>query len=118
MHGGNQATNYTMSNNIASEGNAEYNAGLQLYLSDIMTWNTMMDYTFELAIAESENDRNKIALLEHKLDTFADQNASEILMEGLQWMDENDEDSPFKMPNITDKYFVTANEKLGDRRNC
>ena len=26
LHGGNQATNYTKSNNLASEGNSEYNA--------------------------------------------------------------------------------------------
>ena len=35
LHGGNQSTNYTKSNNIAAEGNSEYNAGVQLYLSDM-----------------------------------------------------------------------------------
>ena len=29
LHGGNQATNYATSNNLASEGNSEYNAGVQ-----------------------------------------------------------------------------------------
>ena len=36
LHGGNQATNYTKSNNLAAEGNAEYNAAMQLYLSDML----------------------------------------------------------------------------------
>ncbi|MCR4640504.1 MAG: hypothetical protein K5697_00560, partial [Lachnospiraceae bacterium] len=47
LHGGNQATNYTKSNNLASEGNSEYNAGMQMYLSDLMAWNTMMEYSFD-----------------------------------------------------------------------
>lgn len=112
LHGGNQATNYTKSNNLASEGNSDYNAGLQMYLSDIMTWNTIMDYTFDLVLAESEGDETKVELLNEKLETYAQQNASEILLEGLDWMDENDADSPFDMPNITDKYFTLAQEEL------
>ena len=34
LHSGNQSINFTKSNNIASEGTAEYNIGMQLYLSD------------------------------------------------------------------------------------
>lgn len=112
LHGGNQSTNYTMSNNLAADGNAEYNAGIQLYLSDIMTWNTLMEYTFELALAETENNQDKVELINQKLETYADQNASEILSEGLAWMEETGEDSPFKMPDIEEKYFASANEKI------
>ena len=39
LHGGNQATNYTRSNNIAAEGNSEYNAGVQNMMQDMMLWN-------------------------------------------------------------------------------
>ena len=35
LHGGNQATNYATSNNLASEGNSEYNAGVQ-QMNDFM----------------------------------------------------------------------------------
>ena len=60
LHGGNQATNYTKSNNLASEGNSEYNSGLQNYLSDLMAYNTMVEYSFEQEIAEQENDTHQI----------------------------------------------------------
>ncbi len=116
LHGGNQATNYTKSNNIASEGNSEYNAGMQLYLSDLMAWNTMMDYSFDLSLAEMEKDTAKVELLNEKLENYLKQNASSILMEGILWMNENGEISPFNMPGITDKYFVKANELLSRSR--
>ena len=51
LHGGNQSTNYTKSNNLASEGNAAYNAAMQLYLSDMMTWNTALDYQLDATVA-------------------------------------------------------------------
>ena len=72
LHGGNQATNYTRSNNLASEGNSEYNAGIQLYLSDLMAWNTITDYSFEGVIAESEGDDVKAKLIDEKIDKFAE----------------------------------------------
>lgn len=117
LHGGNQATNYTKSNNLASEGNSEYNAGLQQYLSDLMVWNTIIDYTFDQVLAESEGDEVKAALIEGKLDTYLDQNGSEILAEGVLWMNENGANSPFEMPGIFDLYFVTANELLQESRD-
>ena len=112
LHGGVQATNYTKSNNLASEGNSEYNAAVQLYLSDTMVWNTMMEYMFDLEIAEAENNQVRADLINAKLESYADQNASEILLDGLKWMDENNAVSPFEMPGILDQYFVTANELL------
>ncbi len=116
LHGGNQATNYTRSNNLASEGNSEYNAGMQMYLSDLMAWNTMMDYTFDQMIAEAEGNETQVKLIDEKLSGFIDENCSSILAEGIMWMDENDAQSPFEMPGITDKYFVTANELLEQSR--
>ena len=114
LHGGVQATNYTKSNNLASEGNSEYNAAVQLYLSDTMTWNTLMEYTFDLEIAEAENNQIRADLINEKLESYADQNASEILLDGLKWMDENGAVSPFEMPGILDRYFVTANDLLSE----
>ena len=46
LHGGVQAINFTKSNNLAAEGNSEYNAAVQLYLSDTLTWNTFMEYSY------------------------------------------------------------------------
>ena len=39
LHGGNQATNYAMSNNLAAEGNADYVQSMQLFTMDAMHWN-------------------------------------------------------------------------------
>ena len=61
-----------------------------------------------------EKNPEKVALLEQKLDTYAGQNASDILIEALQWMDKNDAESPFDMPGITDQYFESANKKLAE----
>lgn len=112
LHGGIQSINFTKSNNASSEASSAYNLGIQMFLSDILTWNTIMDYSFELALAETDNDQEKIDLITEKLKTYADQNASDILREGLRWMEENEEDNPFNMPNITEKYFEEAKGKF------
>lgn len=114
LHGGNQSTNYTKSNNLSSEGNSEYNSGLQTYLSDLMAWNEMINYYFDIEIALLNEKEEEAELIQTKLDAYVDQNASEIMSEGLDWMqqDDVDADTPFEMPGLIDKYFETANELL------
>lgn len=115
LHGGNQSTNYTKSNNLASEGNSEYNAGLQMYLSDLMAWNTIVDYAFEKTIAQYDGDEVKAELIQEKLDSYIEQNASAILLDAYNNMTE-DMDSPFEVPGMIDQYYVTANELLQESR--
>ena len=110
LHGGIQAINFTRSNNMASQGTAEYNLGMQLYLADYMAWNVAKDYYYELKSAEIDGDQAKIKLINEKIKSFEERNASEILNEGVKWMEENNEDNPFKMPGLTEKYFATAQE--------
>lgn len=116
LHGGNQSTNYTKSNNLASEGNSEYNSGLQTYLSDLMAWNEMMNYYFDIEIANLNDRTDEAELIQMKLDSYIEQNCSEIMAEGLDWINEEDgtANSPFEMPGLIDKYFVTANELLAE----
>ena len=64
LHGGNQATNYTKSNNVSAEGNSEYNSAYQLYLSDQLAWNTMSEYSFDLEIAQAKGDDISAQLIE------------------------------------------------------
>ena len=116
LHGGNQATNYAKSSVLASEGNSEYNAGMQLYLSDVLAFNTMMDYSFDMELAKLENDKTKEQLLQEKLENYMEQNCSQILLDGINWMAENGKDSPFEMEGLTDRYFETANELLDESR--
>ena len=108
LHGGIQSINFTKSNNMASQGTAEYNLGMQLYLSDYMAWNVAKDYYYELEAAKLDGDQAKIDLISDKIRTFEEQNASEVLTEGVAWMEENNEDNPFKMPGMAEKYFETA----------
>lgn len=114
LHSGIQAINFTKSNNIASEGTAEYNLGMQLYLSDYMTWNTMKDYYVDLELAKNEGDQTKQKLIEEKLESFVKESASDLLVEGLEWMEKNNEDSPFKMPGLSEKYFESAQGKVDE----
>ena len=115
LHGGNQATNYTKSNNLASEGNSEYNAGLQTYLSDLMVWNTLMEYSVDQDLAELEGDNEKYQLIEEKMDSYVEQNGSEILAEAAGQMTDG-MNSPFEVPGMMDKYFENANALLDESR--
>jgi hypothetical protein len=112
LHGGIQSINFTESNNMASRGTAEYNLGMQAYLADYMTWNTLMDYYDDLEEAKAGGDQTKINKLSDKIERFKKQNISDILAEGLRWMDENNEDNPFEMPGMAEKYFESAQENL------
>ncbi len=114
LHGGNQATNYTKSNNLAAEGNSEYNSALQTYLSDLMAWNEMMNYQIDIEICNLyEGREDEAAMIEAKLESYIEQNCSEILAEGFDEMTD-DMESPFEVPGLVDKYFVTANELLAE----
>lgn len=112
LHGGIQSINFTKSNNMASQGTAEYNLGMQMYLADYMVWNTAKDYYYELEAAKIDGDQTKINLIIEKIKSFEEQNASEILTEAVKWMEENNEDNPFKMPGMAEKYFESAQGKV------
>ena len=112
LHGGLQSINFTKSNHVASQGTAEYNIGMQAYLGDYIAWNTLQDYYFDLDEAKTDGDQTKIDMINDKIKTFEENNISGILYEGIKWMRENDEDNPFKMPGITDKYFEEGEKTL------
>ncbi|MBQ9679116.1 MAG: hypothetical protein IJV48_00325 [Ruminococcus sp.] len=108
LHGGLQSIHFTESNNTASQSTAEYNLGTQAFLADYMAWNTLKDYTYELDLAKADSDQTKIDLINDKIETFKKNSISDILAEGIKWMEENGEDNPFNMPGITGKYFESA----------
>ena len=96
LHGGNQATNYTKSNNLAAEGNSEYNMALQSYQADLMAWNRIMDYQFDMAMAEYKGQKEEVEFIEGKFEDFIKNNLSERLMKGVDWLDQQTEKSPAK----------------------
>lgn len=112
LHHGIQSINFTKSNNMASEGTAEYNMGMQLYLSDYMAWNVVRDYYYDLETAKAEGDTSQIVLINDKIERFKKDSISIILAEGIKWMEKNNEDDPFKMPGMSQKYFESAQGKV------
>lgn len=112
LHSGIQSINFTKSNNMASEGNSEYNSRLQLYIADYSVWNALNDYYFELEMAKSDGDKANEKLLNKKIDNLIKQSASETLVKGIKWMKENDKTNPFEMPGINEEYFGEAQKKV------
>jgi len=112
LHSGIQSINFTKSNNMASQGTAEYNFGMQLYVSDYMAWNIVKDYNYELELAKEDGNQTKVKLITDKIERFKKQSVGLILSEGIKWMEENNEDNPFKMPGMTEMYFQSGQNKL------
>ena len=115
LHGGNQATNYTKSNNLAAEGNSEYNAAAQLYLSDLMAWNSIVNFEFDIEIAKANGNTVQAQLIEEKLDKFVQDNCTEQLIEAINWANSQEEDvTPFDKEGFVDSYFADANKLLSE----
>ncbi len=112
LHGGVQSINFTSSNNASSQATAEYNLCLQTFISDYMVWNTIMDYYLDLEEATEEGNQARINNLNKKIKYFKENNTSETLAEGIKWMEDNNGESPFDMPGITEKYFGSAEETI------
>ena len=113
LHGGNQATNYTKSNNLAAEGNSEYNAEMQLYLSDMMAWNTAIDYQIDAEVARMKGEEAEAQVYENKMEAYINQNCSKIMAEAITKMDKN-MTSPFEVEGTVEKYFETSNKINAD----
>ena len=111
LHGGIQAINFTKSNNLASEGNAEYNSAMQLYLSDMMTWNTAIDYQLDAEVAKMKGQDAEAQIYQNKTEAYIEQSSSPILKEAMEKMDDS-MISPFEVEGTTEKYFAKSNELI------
>ena len=114
VHAGNQNANYTMSNNYASEANAEYNVASQLLIRDMMTWNMIQDYLTEKTLYVISNEDDKAQLIQDKLDKLV-QTCPEELKDAIEWAYEQDQTggvSPFLKEGMIDSYFTKAQELL------
>jgi hypothetical protein len=113
LHGGNQATNYTQSNNLSSMGNSMYNEAAQDLMQDMLLWNTIYDYAFDAEIAELNNKPAEAELIQTKIETLIQDNCSERFAEAIDWALAQEEDvSPFDMEGYVDGYFADANAVL------
>ena len=109
LHGGNQSTNYTKSNNLAAEANSEYNAAMQLYLSDLMAWNTAIDYQIDAQVARMKGQEAEAQIYENKMQAYITQNSSSILAEAINSMTK-EMTSPFEVEGTVAKYFEKSNK--------
>ncbi len=132
LHGGNQATNYTVSNNLASEGNSEYNAAVQSMNQDMSLWIEISSMQLEILFAEENGDDATVEKVCYQLFYLLDENISEAMAEAIDWEyelsdeayddptgtilawleEENSMTSPFFDEDFCDAYFDTANELL------
>ncbi|WP_037323039.1 hypothetical protein [Ruminococcus sp. NK3A76] len=116
LHGGNQATNYTKSNNLAAEGNSVYNSGFQDNITDELVWSTYNEYCYELDIANAKGETETAEILEEKIDNYIAENGSENLQNAFDEMDKNPGkyQSPFDVPGMVDNYYADANDLLDE----
>ncbi|MFI3312927.1 MAG: hypothetical protein R3Y62_03485 [Eubacteriales bacterium] len=130
LHGGNQATNYTVSTNLASEGNSEYNAGSQLLMQDMMLWAEISDLQLEVLYG-TEDDAIDMActkLYWKMVESLPEYMATEIAWDYpdvvdddyytvvSDWMYNNEYAtiSPFYDEDYVQSYYDAANELLAE----
>lgn len=94
LHGGNQATNYATSNNLAAEGNSEYNAGMQKMMQDMLLWNEVSDLQVEIIFAQDKNDQATVDQIAYKLFFKLDDNLSEEMASVIGWDWDYESDDP------------------------
>jgi len=117
VHGANSTTNYAKSNNFASEGNSEYNAGAQYLMQDMLLYNEINNLSIDLHFAEKRGDSDAMESLEWKIDELIEANMSEALAAAyINALEESEAlgrtVSPFEDEAFLDSYFITAMELL------
>ena len=115
LHGGIQAINFTKSNNLAAEGNAEYNVATQVYISDLFTWNTILDLQLDVDAAKAKGNRDEVKVLEAKIEKIKQNSCSPKLLEVINNIDfKGSVNSPFENEEFVSSYFERAKELLDE----
>ena len=82
-----------------------------MYLSDLMAWNTAIDYQLDAEIAKMKGNEDEAKIYEDKMHYFMQQNSSQILSDAMDQMDDS-MSSPFEVEGMTDKYFEESNNLI------
>ena len=115
LHGGIQAINFTKSNNLAAEGNAEYNVAAQIYLSDLFSWNTIFNLKLDMVAAKEKGNEEEAKIIEIKIQKIMKENCSPKLLEVIDDINiENETNSPFENEAFANSYFETAKNLLDE----
>ena len=132
LHGGNQATNYTTSNNVAADGNAQYNEAAQTMMQDMILWSEIGDLQLEIQFAQEYEDEVTVQMDANKLyykcmEQLSDSMAAQLMWDFdaysnmdaesaiADWLDqEGAMVSPFSSQEYIDAYFENANAVLAE----
>ncbi len=115
LHSGIQAINFTKSNNLAAEGNSEYNVSAQIYISDLFTWNTILNLQTDLEAAREKGNMDEVKVIETKIQKIKDSSCSPKLLEAISSTNLKEEtSSPFDEEEFTNSYFENAKELLDE----
>ncbi len=134
LHGGNQATNYADANNLASEGNSEYNVGMQRINQDMILWNEISDLQIDILYAQDNDDNEMLIKSTNKLFYKLTDNLTTDMAEAIGWDPDDQSDdpteiilswmendialqSPFTNESFTDTYFEDANTLLTESQD-
>lgn len=113
LHGGNQATNYTKSNNISADGNARWNEASQLLAQDMRLWDQISSLQIDLAFAQEKENVLEVERINWMLEKLYADNVSDSLDEAITWAGEQEQYvSPFAMEGFIDSYYSDAQTVL------
>ena len=90
-----------------------YNEAAQDLMQDMLLWNQIYDYAFDIEIANVNGRTAEADLIQEKLDALMANNCSEEFAAAIDWAMEQEEDvSPFEMEGYVESYFAEANAVL------
>jgi hypothetical protein len=101
LHGGNQASNYSLSNNKASEANSEYNVGVQRMMMDMLTANDIDDLMIDYTYAAEAGDEAEMERLDWKVSQLILSNGTPGFEDAYYWALEYNETSSEEEPVVT-----------------
>lgn len=114
LHGGNQATNYTTSNNLAADGNERYTAATRQLNADMLTWDRITEYSLDNSYAKDKGDMDTVEKSDYMLDQIMS-NCEPEFLEAINWAMEQDDDvSPFDKEGFIDSYYEDAQAVLAE----
>lgn len=113
LHSGIQSINFTKSNNLAAEGNSEYNVAAQIYISDLFAWNTILNLQIDLETAREKGKKDEEKVIEAKIQKIMNGSCSPKLSEAISSTNLQEKtNSPFEKEEFVNSYFEKSKELL------
>ena len=115
LHGGNQATNYTKSNNLSADGNSMWNEASQQYMQDMLTWNSIVDLRMDIDYAKSQGNTKEAEHLEDKMNALIYDSGSDDFIEAVEWaLSQEEWTTPFEKEGFVDGYYTEAQKVIDE----